>query len=218
MKKYITSTFLLLLLLGTMVISFADHTTEQNITTIDITYDQYIKSLAESLNVSVEDAVKIDIKQNELYERELQKRHPELFGNMKLINNNLMSYSGTTSGSYTYKTISKTQTYYRNGNFSASVNANLKIYTNGSFGEIVQVMGSVYSNRVSGLYSYQWIQLNSWHDPSGGSYPTTAVTINATGYFTVQVQSGVQIPGFSISGTDTWQSDNMSINYTYSLY
>lgn len=76
------------------------------------------------------------------------------------------------------------------------------------------------------MYNYDWEQLNTWSDPIGGKYPTTGVTISATGRFVVRVGSsvggGLNLPGFSLNAStsfeDIYYSDFMTIRYTYNLY
>lgn len=228
MKKTLLILLMLIMVLTTSFTAYADTGNEQNIIETEITYEQYIEALAQKHNITIDEAIERDNKENEKYEAKLKKRFPELFSNSSDEQNTLLRASATTAstGTYSYVDISHTQVYDENPNYSASVEASFKIYNYGSFREIVNIMGSVGSRRISGLYNYTWEGTNHWDDPAGGQYPTTSVVISAKGYFQVQVDSSVSVgfslPGFdlggSVGGTDTYLSETMSIYYTYRLY
>ena len=227
MKKILS---LLLVLTMTMTMSafaFADgNDLTEEVIEKTITYDEYIQSLANDLGVSIEEAKKIDKEETEKYKKELRKRHPELFEEVVNAQEVVSAEAivSTLSDDIIYKTISKSKKY--NSSFSAFVAANLKIYSSGSFREIIQILGKTYSQRESGWGDYEWNQLNAWDDPDGGEYSTLSVTIGATGTFKteidISVSVGSELEGFNIgvSGgtTSTYISEPMQIIYTYNLY
>lgn len=193
-----------------------DNNNLEEVTEIELTYEEYIEKKADSLGVTIDEAKLIDDKENKKYEKDLKKRYPDLFIGK--------DEASIESGYYTYKRISKTSWY--NNYFAAAVYADLKIYNNGSFREITELMGIVYSERIAGWKIYTWEQSNSWSDPNNSGMPTTSITISATGIFTVEVSKGIeiglQLAGFSLAGSggiyDIYQSDPFQIMYTYSLY
>jgi len=210
---------IMMMILSLGVNSFATSDLSEIIEDIEIPYDIYIQHKAESLGVSIEEAIVIDEEENTEYKKNLQKRHPELFETDLLMVTDIRS-----TPTFIYKTIKKTQEYEKNNLYSATVYADIKIYVDSdtAFREIVEVLGNVYSRREEGWGNYEWVELNAWDSPSGNSYPTDEVQIRATGYFKVQVDSsvsvGVELFGFEMSGSDIYQSKNMTIDYEYSLY
>ena len=103
--------------------------------------------------------------------------------------------------------IEGTETYRKNTSFSAKVVADLRIYTNGSFGEIVDV-DNIWSEAVSGAHQYEWIEGAHWSDPRVDEIrnnPTIQITIFADGVFktttTGSINTGVGVPGFNVSTT-----------------
>ncbi|QIB28017.1 hypothetical protein [Caloranaerobacter azorensis] len=221
MKKFFSLLLILIMLITMSGFSFAEPNKNNEETVVKkLTYNEYIEKLANSLGVSVNEAIKIDQKENEKYEKELKRRFPKLFNKVGI------NIYGVTrdDGHYTYYTITKTKWY--NSDFAAYVGATFKIYVNGSFREFVSIKGKVFSERKEGVGNYDWNPLNSWDDPKGGKYPTTSVTIGATGTFRTEIKRsqtvGIDFAGFSLQQTigDTliYISKPMTITYTYNLY
>lgn len=229
MKKIISLLLVLAVVFSFQISVFADMEKGEVIIEKEISYDEYIQSLAKKMNISIEEAKIYDEKQNEKYEAQLKLRFPKMLeeSNDDILLARNLSSRAPYAGTYSYVTVSKSQTYPKNRNFSASVAAEFKIYSYNSFREIVSLQGNVYSYRGNGMYSHTWEQVNSWEEAAGGTYPTTSVTISATGLFNVVIDTSVgvnfDLPGFvdvSVGGggSNTYVSDPMSIRYTYRLY
>lgn len=105
-----------------------------------------------------------------------------------------------------------------------SVSITLKVYTNGSFGQIVGVMGKVFSRiEDAGAGTVTWEELNTWDDPDGG-YPTRAVKYGASGYFEKVTQaslSGGASLGWTLYATVGenyyYRTSTMTFNGSYSM-
>lgn len=125
-------------------------------------------------------------------------------------------------GYFTNYNLSETREYPKNSEFSASVKATLRIYRNGDFAEITEVLGEIFSEAVTETNKYQWVEGTVGYTPQ--SLPTTKITIVATGYFKIPKNSikGIEfnIHGFNesiSSGTiRDYYSDNMIIEKSFS--
>jgi len=162
-----------------------------------ISFEEYVSRLAKENNISIQEAYRLE-------------------PNMNLASDDI-----------TYWNYSKEFTYRDNKNFSAELEATIKLYNRGSFREIKDVMG-VGSRIASGRYKHSWIQTRAWSDPKEGSskFPTTSVTLGASGYFEARVSMGgglgMDIPGFSfqgdIHGESIYYSNTMNMEGTYRVY
>ncbi|WP_206752163.1 hypothetical protein [Desulfosporosinus fructosivorans] len=72
-----------------------------------------------------------------------------------------------------------------------------------------------------------WTQMYTWSDPATGSseFPTTSVTIGASGYYVRVVSNSVGFSGgagFTVTGetssTTTYTSETQNLTYTWNLY
>ncbi|WP_455256718.1 hypothetical protein [Peptoniphilus asaccharolyticus] len=125
-------------------------------------------------------------------------------------------------GYFTNYNLSETREYPKNSEFSASVKATLRIYRNGDFAEITEVLGEIFSEAVTETNKYQWVEGTVGYTPQ--SLPTTKITIVATGYFKIPKNfiKGIEfnIHGFNASissGTiRDYYSDNMIIEKSFS--
>ncbi|AFK85131.1 MULTISPECIES: hypothetical protein [Thermoanaerobacterium] len=108
------------------------------------------------------------------------------------------------AGSIYYYNYTKTFSYPKNSGFKAELVATLKLYSQGSFRQIEDVV-AIGSKGVSGTHTFRWIQISAYSDPQMGSskFPTTSVTLGANGYFEVlsqdSINTSVELPGFSFS-------------------
>lgn len=130
-----------------------------------------------------------------------------------------------------YYDYSKVFPYTSNSDFKAVLQATLKIWSDGNYRQIEDVL-SISSKRSSGLYNYSWIQTDVYSDPQPGSsgFPVTSVVIGAKGYFEVtmtysqETSIGGELKGFtftySSSTTNEYHyiSDTLSMRGNYSLY
>lgn len=166
-----------------------------------ISKDEYVSKLAKEKNISIEEAYKLESENISLY--------------------------GATS-TISYVDYEKDFTYSGNSYFKATLLATIKIQKwQGGAAQIENVL-SVSSQRKSGLYEYDWIETDSFSDPTenGSGYPVTSVVLTAKGYFEVtvdvSVEGSVNLPGFSIGGSvgtkDTYISKNMPMRSTFSVY
>lgn len=165
-----------------------------------ITQEEYISRLAAEKNISFQKAYSMELKDSEY-----------------------QILSGTT---YYYDYV-KRFTYSRNSSFKADLEATIKIYTDGSFRQIDDVL-DVASRRAAGVYDNDWIETSAYSDPDQGSdeFPVTSVTLGAKGYFevrtTFELNVSVDLPGFSAGGGSggefIYQSETMSMRSTYSVY
>lgn len=239
MKKKIV-VFLVLMLVFSSISVYADDNSAEEVVFIEelpeISYKEYIRNIADINHITEAEAIRIDRLELDNYKNYLADSIEDgsIFEILKLqgIEDEYKNMSKAElkdkllSGSTFYYTISGTRTYSKNSDFSASVNAVVSMYSEGSFRQINSLQGSVFSRRESGIYRYDWIELNTWDDPKGGRYPTIELTIGAEGYFEVRTNvsggASLDIPGFSISGSigqdDIYQSELMSIRKTYVLY
>lgn len=162
-----------------------------------ISKEEYLSRLADEKNISLEEASRLESLN---------------------VNNSRQLY---------YYDYSKTFSHPKNPNFSAILQATLKMWGSGMYRQIEDVM-AISSKRNSGLYTYRWIQTDAYSDPREGSasFPTTSVTLGAKGYFEVTTTSSLDIsgdlPGFSLSSSAGWEyvyeSETLSMRSTYSLY
>lgn len=221
MKKLLSFLLIIVLTLSLTTSTFAVSNNSgtvkavpEAIKVVDITYDEYIKIIADEKGISIDEAKKLDMEQNQKNEKKLAKNFP-----------NLKSVNSLDSGSYSYQTIEQIFTYPYNSSFKAAITATIKIYTYGSFRQINYVQG-ISSRRVAGLYEYSWVQSYVWQDPGNEQMPCTSVNLGAVGYFEVTVSKSLGLsgglPGFSISGELSndviYQSNTLSMQTTYSVY
>lgn len=159
----------------------------------ELDYETYIKELAESKEISKEELLRLD--EQQLYEVIIQN--------------------------ISYRNVTKTQKLHSNSNFSATLEAQLKLYSSGSFGQITDVM-AITSRRQTGIGANTWEEMTAWYD---GTLPSRNVTLQASGYFQVVTSSsfdfGVDAEFFSFGGSigseSIYQSDTMYILFNYSL-
>lgn len=194
----------------------------------EISEKKYIEIVALEKNISIEKVKEMELQENKLLKEKLYEKIEN--GKLQEEFPNLKNYKKedikklAASGYYTYNTISGTKTYDRNKSFKAEVNATLKIYNfnNTSVRQIAALQGSVSSKPVTGTHNYKWNQQSKWADPTGGKYPTSKITIGASGYFSITTTAGISggVPGFSVSGsTNTYYtSDYINITRTFSCY
>lgn len=163
-----------------------------------ISFDEYVSILSEEKGISLQDAYKLESREG-----------------IRLL-----------AGETIYYKYSKVVEYYENRSYSAKLLATIKIYTSGSFREIRGISG-VGSRPNSGTHDYDWIEVYSWTDPYDSlDFPTTQVTIGATGYFEVRVSTtvgvGMDIPGFSAGvdygGETIFTSNDVNLEGTYRVY
>lgn len=173
-----------------------------------ISRDEYISILAKEKNISIQQAYEIETRSSKSY-----------LGTSALLS--------TTASPYYYYNYSKVFTYSKNSHFKAELVATLKVYSSGSFRQINDVM-AISSRRYAGLYDYTWSQLTAWSDPQPGSskFPTTSITLGASGYFEVSTSYSIDLstdlPGFSVGGSSggqhIYQSNTMFMSSSYSVY
>lgn len=203
-----------------------------------ISEEEYVRRLAEQENITVEEANIKNEKHSEEYISGLVDRikNPNTsedytrlkeadFFQRSILNENtskqFIKERVETRGGYVYYDLKGTQAYSKNKNYLASVNATLKVYLSGSFGEISQVLGNVWSRREPGSSTSDWKGTNHWYDPT--KLPSVDITIGCSGYFEVKhnvsTGGGLSIPGFSypstVSGKQIYQSDTMNIRKSY---
>lgn len=166
-----------------------------------ISLAEYVSIISKEKNISLQEAYKLEAKER----------------NMSLLSVNEIIY-------YKY---SKIVTYSKNRNFSAKLVATIKVYSSGSFREIRDISG-IGSRANSGIHTYEWDEMYAWSDPKEGSsgFPTTSITIGASGYFITAVSSsvgaGLDIPGFSVEATyggmTYFYSDDLHLEGNYRVY
>lgn len=225
MRKIITILLAITLILGMSLSVYASEDTNTGTQisgeTTNITYDQYLKVIANEKGISIKEAKKIDQQENVVIEKKLAKKIAQLRIEGFFAINSL----ATTSGTYSYVSIQRNTTYPGNRSFSAGITATLKIYTYGSFRQICSVQG-LSSRRVSGSYNCTWIQQYSWQDPLNNQMPCASVILGAMGYFecSTTVTGGISggLTGFQVSATvgntTYYQSHSLDMQTTYSVY
>lgn len=216
MKKIITLVIVICVLFSMSAVTFAD--TKSNL--IEIGYEEYIKLLADNEGITIQEAIAFDNNENKIYESSLASRT-----NSKNATNGEELFS-ISSGCYTYYYPIYEKTHPDRDDLSASVTATFKVYTEGSFREIVSSLGNA-STRIedSGDGTVSWIQTNAWIDPSGGGYPTLSANYGGSGYFekvtTVQLTGGAAI-GWTLTVTIGenyyYRTSTMNLVGTYSVY
>lgn len=221
MKK-ITSILLILVLTFSFAISvFAEDVQNQDIKVTRITYDQYIKNLAEDKGITVEEAKKIDLQENKDFEAKLHKQNKT--GVKPSTSADGILASTTSSDGYYYVDVSGQVTYNANANFKMEIDATVKCYSTGYYRHIVSVAGQS-SRIVSGLNQASWVQSYAFNDPT--TFPCTTITFYSVGYFTTTTttSTGVSggIPGFEVSGSvgSSWTYTSPSIRaaVSYTCY
>lgn len=156
-------------------------------TRIQLTYDEYIASIAEIKNITIDEAVKLDNAENLAFLQEKSVTNP-------------------AAVSYTYWRVSKRFAYSQNNVFTASCYATIKLAGSGSMYSIAGVDG-VWSMGDRGEYTWSWNESSSWYD----NVTASSCDLGSTGYFIVDKPVGA--PGAGYTGFIYDYTTGSSPNY-----
>lgn len=220
-KKTLTMLFLIICVsLTTPIFANDVHTTEtlfNNPNVEEISYEEFIESIAESYNVSIEEAIEMDKKDNA--DNFVKHNIINLKSNIMMSN----SLDCKSKGTSKYYTATKRVTYPDNNNYTVEMRTKFKIYQSGSFAEISELITMPKGYVLKGSHNYKFITEDSYIDKKNDSdYPTLYVEFGICGYFEETIQNGVDIglgiPGFylslSKSGYNYYNSGPIDVDQT----